>query len=242
MLPELFHVHHNLFVDDIPYWLELAAAQDGAILELGCGTGRVINPLVQSGYAVYGLDRDLEMLKLFNKLSRNEAHPHGHIFQAEAEHFRLAARFALIIWPCNTMGTLREEAFSNVLIRVRRHLCEGGLFVATMPNPQRLTSMQQEGETEIEELITLPGSGLPLQVSSSWKRMGEEMAFNWHYDVLKPSGEVDRYTKTVAHKLHSLDEVKSFYASAGLNLRNVWGDFDRSSFKRESPYLIIEAH
>ena len=63
LFPSFYHAHHNAFRSDIPFWLDLARRQGSPILELGCGTGRVLIPLAEAGYTVYGLDIDPEMLE-----------------------------------------------------------------------------------------------------------------------------------------------------------------------------------
>ena len=62
MLPLLYHAHHNRYKEDLPFWLELAARHGDPVLELGCGSGRVLLALAQDGYQVYGLDNDPGML------------------------------------------------------------------------------------------------------------------------------------------------------------------------------------
>ena len=55
---------------DVPFWQRLAAAQDGRVLELGCGTGRITLPVLktlrlrsgQAGAQVVGVDRSAPML------------------------------------------------------------------------------------------------------------------------------------------------------------------------------------
>ena len=44
------------FDADVPLYLELASAQGGRVLEVACGTGRVLVPLAQAGFSVTGLD------------------------------------------------------------------------------------------------------------------------------------------------------------------------------------------
>jgi len=47
---------------DIEFYLQLAEVTDGAILELGCGTGRILIPLAKTGYNVTGMDNSESML------------------------------------------------------------------------------------------------------------------------------------------------------------------------------------
>jgi 2-polyprenyl-3-methyl-5-hydroxy-6-metoxy-1,4-benzoquinol methylase len=48
--------------NDTSFYLEEARAGDGPILELGCGTGRLVIPLLSTGFHVHGLDANTAML------------------------------------------------------------------------------------------------------------------------------------------------------------------------------------
>jgi ubiquinone/menaquinone biosynthesis C-methylase UbiE len=47
---------------DVPFWRALARAEGGGVLELGCGTGRLLVPLARSGIRITGIDRSTPML------------------------------------------------------------------------------------------------------------------------------------------------------------------------------------
>ena len=47
---------------DVAFWQRLAAAQEGPVLELGCGTGRIAVPVARAGARIVGIDRSDEML------------------------------------------------------------------------------------------------------------------------------------------------------------------------------------
>ena len=42
--------------EDLPMWQKLAEEAGGPLLEIGCGTGRLLLPLAQAGYTITGLD------------------------------------------------------------------------------------------------------------------------------------------------------------------------------------------
>ena len=48
---------------DVPFWRSLAAAENGPVLELGCGTGRITIPAARAGAHVVGVDRSAAMLE-----------------------------------------------------------------------------------------------------------------------------------------------------------------------------------
>lgn len=48
---------------DVDFYLRLARDTGGPVLEVGCGTGRVLVPTAQAGIEVTGLDRSQAMLQ-----------------------------------------------------------------------------------------------------------------------------------------------------------------------------------
>src|ERR1700730_18691528 len=51
------------FDDDVGLYLGFAQHAKGRILELGCGTGRLLLPLAEAGFALTGVDRSAAMLE-----------------------------------------------------------------------------------------------------------------------------------------------------------------------------------
>ena len=102
----LYHAHHSQYLEDIGFWRAIAAQQNGQVLELGCGTGRVLLALAKSGSQIVGLDCDAEMLAFLRHQSAPQAGVQANVFQADMSAFHLASQFQLILLPCNTYSTL----------------------------------------------------------------------------------------------------------------------------------------
>src|SRR5688572_4868126 len=47
---------------DVEYYVEVARAEGGPVLELGCGSGRVLIPTARAGIEVVGIDASESML------------------------------------------------------------------------------------------------------------------------------------------------------------------------------------
>jgi 2-polyprenyl-3-methyl-5-hydroxy-6-metoxy-1,4-benzoquinol methylase len=47
---------------DLDFYLNMCRSADGKILELGCGTGRILIPIAQAGFSIVGLDGSEDML------------------------------------------------------------------------------------------------------------------------------------------------------------------------------------
>ena len=241
MLPELYHAQHNRHLEDLPFWLDLAAQSGDPILELGCGTGRVLNPLAQAGHACVGLDRELGMLYLLRASLDPHIRFNPALICADISQFSVAELFSLIILPCNTISTLNEVECRACLECVGRHLRAGGRFAASMPNPDLIERLPAQSAPEFEEELVNPRTGNPVQVSSAWRRTKRTFTVTWIYDLLHPDGTSERLTVDAVHYRRSVQAYLEDFKAAGLTVENMFGDFDRSAFSEDSPSLIILA-
>lgn len=241
MLPHLYHAHHSLHNEDIPFWLSLAADHPGAVLELGCGTGRVLLPLARSGRMVVGLDRDAEMLAFLRRSIPVDLRQSVLVFQADFTRFRLSQAFGLILMPCNTFSTLSFEDRRAVLSCARQHLSPGGVFAASLPNPDWLRSLPSRSSAELEDVFRHPLDGQPVQVSSAWRRTRQAFILAWYYDHLKPDGTVTRLSVQLRHDLTPAVQYLEQIRSAGFDQVQSFGGFNGSPFTPDSPEWIFLA-
>jgi SAM-dependent methyltransferase len=241
MFPQLYHTHHSRFTQDLHFWIDLAAQSADSLIELGCGTGRVLIPLAQAGHRCLGIDHDRAMLSFLQANLDPVLKPAPLIIQADISHYNLGVQFPLIIIPCNTLSTLDEEQRRSCLECTRRHLRKGGIFAASLPNPETLRHLPAESVSEVEDEFIHPQSGNPVQVSSSWRRAKHTFTLTWTYDHLFPDGTVERLNVDTVHHLVPAEQYLDDFRQAGFNISAVYGDYDRSPYTADSPSLIILA-
>jgi len=138
VLARYYDLENAYFTEDLDYWLDLAEEHGDPLLELGCGTGRVLLNLARRGHAITGLDNSPEMLaRLQAKLaaaSGQHLAAAPQIVQASLDDFELPQRFRLALMPFNTfMHLLTTEAQIAALQRIRRHLAPGGALALDIP-------------------------------------------------------------------------------------------------------------
>jgi cyclopropane fatty-acyl-phospholipid synthase-like methyltransferase len=61
---EYYDQDHGPMIVDIPFYVEFARETGGPILELACGTGRVLIPIAEARFTIYGLDISENMRKI----------------------------------------------------------------------------------------------------------------------------------------------------------------------------------
>lgn len=241
MFPLLYHTHHCLHQEDIAYWLELANDTPGSILELGCGTGRVLLPLARAGHTCWGLDNDPAMLDYCARQIEPELRTRIHLVQADMRTFQLPGKFGLILLPCNTLSTLAELDLELLLKSVFKHLKPGGCFACSLANPELLRQMPRTGPEEIEETFSHPLDGAPVQVSSAWERDDNLFKLTWSYTHLKPGEQAERIMTQVDHHIFSTQFYLDQFEAAGFTNLQVFGDFQKKSSRKRSSQLIFHA-
>jgi SAM-dependent methyltransferase len=114
---------------DLELWADLAAECDGPVLDVGAGTGRVALRLAGAGFEVTALDRDPELLAvLSDRAAARDLDVETVV--ADAAHFDLPRRFALILVPMQTLQLLPER--DGFFASAARALRPGGVVAAAI--------------------------------------------------------------------------------------------------------------
>ena len=241
MLALLFHTHHSMYQEDIPFWNSIVDQCSGDILELGCGTGRILLSLAQTDRKFFGIDIDHGMLSLFKDFIPYQLKPKINLVQADLSRFNFNYSFGLIFLACNIYSTLSTSTRQKMLKCVSEHIERESILVVSMPNPHIYTQLPIRGESEVEDIFPHPSDGHPVQVSSSWECTDNQFIVNWNYDHLNPDGQIRRIYTQVKHNLLTAEYYLDELSRAGFSSLLYFGDFDRTAFTYRSPYLIIIA-
>ena len=117
---------------DVRFWTDLARRADGAVLELGCGTGRLSVPVARVAPHFVGIDRSAAMLRrLRARLGRARLTGRTAIVRGDirALPFRRGWRCRLVMAPYGMLQSLlSDEDLTATLEAVARVLARGGTF------------------------------------------------------------------------------------------------------------------
>ncbi len=87
---------------DVAFYVEEAQRVASSVLEIGCGSGRVLIPVAQAGIPIVGLDRSETMLSIARQKVAElapEVQQRIHLFAGDMLHLSLEKRFALVTIP-----------------------------------------------------------------------------------------------------------------------------------------------
>src|ERR1700746_824555 len=117
---------------DAPFYLGLAKEIGGPVLEIGCGTGRVLLPLARGEIEIHGADNSAPMLGVLrDSLAREDAEVRRRVtlHAGDMREFRLNRTFPLVTIPFRPMQHMHTVADQvRALTTAAAHLADGGIL------------------------------------------------------------------------------------------------------------------
>lgn len=239
---------HAGLTEDIGFLLTLAGRVGGPVLELGCGTGRVLLPLARAGFAVTGVDNSPAMLALAEeKLRLAPAGVRERVQLLSGDMTNLAlpqTAFQLAIVAYNTLLHLDPAGKLAALRAIRRHLAPAGQVVLDLANPLALAQTPNDRMLTLEQVLTDRETGDTVTVlASNWvDTEAQVVQITWLYDATPPAGGVLRRTVAQAayHYLYP-HQLELILHDAHFSLVAMYGNYDQTPYTEESDRLLVVA-
>ena len=234
---------------DVEFYVAEAKASGGPVLELGCGTGRVLLPTVRAGIQITGLDDSANMLERCR--AKLAAEPHevqrrAEVVRGSLEDFSLGREYALITIPFRPFQHLvTVEQQLACLGAVRSHLRAGGrlIFDVFHVDPSSLHDPAWKEEKEDAPATRLPDGRIVLRTAriAAFHRAAQvnEVEFCWY--VTHPNGRREQIRWRTALRYYFRFELEHLLARAGLRVSALYGDLNRSPFQDDSAEMIFVA-
>lgn len=195
---------------DLTLWEELAAAAEGPVLDLGCGTGRVALHLARRGHETIGLDRDEELIATLAE--RAQGLPLRPLV-GDAQSFAVEGEIALALGPMQLLQLLAgSEERVECLGCIAAHLTPGGRVAMAIVESLPAAA---EGPPPLPDVREVDGwifSSLPLDAVD----VGEEIVIQRLRQTVSPSGELSEEENEIRIRTLAADEVEREGAEAGL--------------------------
>ncbi|MBX3014357.1 MAG: class I SAM-dependent methyltransferase [Caldilineaceae bacterium] len=251
-----YDADYRHYQDDLELILDLAAQTGDPILELGCGTGRVVLPLAEAGYTITGIDLSPALLavaqkKIVDRRQKTEdsgtvdAQSSVSLHQADLRTFQLPRKdFAFAFCTSNTLMHLQTQADQlAVLQNAYHHLRTDGLLLIDLFNPDVARLHAVNGLTELADQWEDPTTGAQVIKWSvrtvDWAEQIQETLFL--YEELLPDGAVRRTPCPFTLRFLWRGEAELLLQRAGFTVEAVWGDFDGAPYTTASEHLLLLA-
>jgi SAM-dependent methyltransferase len=230
---------------DIALYLGLAEEAAGPVLELACGTGRVLLPLARAGHQVTGLDLSPHMLaEARRKLAAEppEVQARANLIEGTMCRFDLARRFALILIPFRAFQALltREEQ-RGCLECCREHLLPEGRLVLDVFNPRLSRLTQGSVQEEAFEATADDGKRLRFSAETSYDQSLQMLSSLGRTEALAADGAAVLNDGELRLRYFFRSEVEWMLEACGLEVETIYGDFAQSPFTADSGEIIAVA-
>lgn len=230
---------------EVAWYRRHAREAGGPVLELACGTGRLLRALAEDGHDVTGLDLSKAMLALAREQAAGapaEVRERIRLVMGDMADFAFETRFALVVIADNSF---RELETREDLVRchrcVREHLRPGGRLLVT---ERRFDPSLYPGgvrEHGWSKPIPHPETGEPVRRKIRVRLDRERMRISGEmtYRIARAGGEEDVVCRFGGPVLHP-EQYLPLFAEAGFSARLFVGYETREDDGSE-PHLCFVA-
>jgi SAM-dependent methyltransferase len=233
--------------DDIPLYEKKIPFPEARILELGCGTGRVLVPLTEKSAYILGVDVSEAMLSVCRQKLAERGFPtyKAEVQQGDITDLELGKRFDLIIAPFRVFQTLEtDREVSGFFKTIRSHITEEGTAILNVFRPTLdRDRIRDEWVTEVERLrweVSFEGSRVTMHDRrSSMNRERLVLYPELIYRRYRDDELVDKVVLKIALRCYYPEELLNLIAAHGFRVVNKFGGYAGERYG-EGPELIVE--
>jgi SAM-dependent methyltransferase len=255
----LFYDHVATGVEgDVAFYVAEAVASGSPVLELGCGTGRILIPTVERGVDVVGLDASADMLAIARaKLAAcpPDVRHRARLVHGDMRDFELSQSFSLVTIPYRAfLHNLDVDDQLRTLARARRHLAKDGHLILNVfdPSVRLLAAGRWSPPTRYAD-FRHPRTGNRVTVREDFRYDLERQLVDgaFEYDEVDASGRLVATTHAPLTLRYVFRyEMEHLLARAGFRVDALLGNFRRGPFQaggeqiwiaRQSPSAALEA-
>jgi ubiquinone/menaquinone biosynthesis C-methylase UbiE len=225
----------RLVENDVAFYHEHARTCGGEVLELACGTGRVLIPLAEQGVSITGIDASSNMLEQARrKLKRlpREVQQRVDLQQQDMCTFELDSTYSLIFCTFRSFQhLLTKKAQGACLEQVRKHLQDNGMFIIDLFVPFHHLLAQQKRSLYLGTFVD-PGTGSVVSRRSEVKYdlAAQTLHEDRFYEWTDKEGGVHRLIWSFDLAYLFRYEVELLLEKHGFAIEHVYGDFKRSPY------------
>lgn len=233
---------------DVDFYADEALAVDGDVLELGCGTGRVLLPVARRGKQITGVDNSVRMLARCRERVASESadvRSRVDLVQADMRTLDLEKRFSIVLIPFRPLQHLIAVSDQIATLQaIHRHLEPGGRLVFDVFNPNmrymvedRTAEAQDTPEVQLPDRRTFRRTGRVAAVHIVEQYSEIELI----YYVRGVDGSEQRLVHGFLMRWFWRHELEHLLARCGFRVKAVFGDYNRSPLTDQSPEMIFIA-
>jgi len=232
---------------DVAFFLNEAVNAGSRVLEIGCGTGRVLIPIARAGVEITGLDLSAHMLRICRERLDREpdaVQSRVRLLQGDMRAFYLEQRFTLATIPFRPFQhLLTVEDQLACLATIRRHLVDGGRLILDVFNPalDQLVAGPVGLEYGDEAEFVMPdGRRVVRRMKTvATNRFTQVNDHELIYYVTHADGREERLVHGFSLRYLFRFEAEHLLARSGYVLEHVYADYEKNAYGTAYPGELI---
>lgn len=241
---ELYDLEHDEFVDDLELLQQLAEESPGPLLEMGCGSGRILVPLAESGFAVSGIDLSLPMLAR----ARMRADGSGvdialHELAMERVSSVGGGPFGMVMFTLNALTHLEHQSDQLAALEGSLSILDsGGTLFLDLPNPMP-DYLVRLSDTKVLEWSgeLADGTSIDKWAYRTIDPISQLIDTRIWYDHISPSGETRSVRTAFTLRYLHHGELIQLLERAGFEQISMFGSYMLDPLEPESDRMIVTA-
>jgi SAM-dependent methyltransferase len=232
---------------DVDFFVAAAREAGSPVLEIGCGTGRVLIPIARAGVDILGLDASSSMLEVCRErlLKEPEAvQRRVELVEGDMRGFDLGRSFTLVSIPFRPFQHLVTVADQLACLEtIHRHLVPGGMLILDLFNPSLdfLATRPVGPEFPEEGEFVMPDGR---RVSRSFRivshdRPNQVNQVELIYYVTHPDGREERLVHGFPMRYLFRFEAEHLLVRAGFHVEQLYAGYDRSAYGSTYPGELV---
>lgn len=228
---------------DLPFYRSLTEELGGPLLELACGTGRVLLPCTPAAGSAVGVDWSESMLEQARARATAEGFDATvELVPGDMRGIRLGRTFPLVIMAGQPLWHLpTDDEWLAALRTAREHLAPGGRFAAGLPVPrfESMAAVHQQPSFAGEVRHPRTGQRIAVWDVTAFDIAEQSVTRRRVYEALDEEGLVveRRHTLLTNHYRYPR-EVLRLLRESGFRLEHTYGGYDRRPFGPDAEHLV----
>jgi SAM-dependent methyltransferase len=242
--PERYEAEVAPFHADLSWYIKRVQELGQPVLELGCGSGRLLFMLAANNIESDGLDNSVNMLaraKTRAVLLGPTIGNRVNLYQKDMRSFALRRHYRVVLAPFNALMHLHtDEDFLACLRCVKRHLEESGTFIFDVSNPQQAL-LNTIGEQQPVEQRSIRIRGLSyLQRERHLYNPATGLSVTTY--TFEPEGHDEAaFSTSLSLRMYTPSHLEELLQSASFVIINRYGDFSNNPLADSSVVQVVEA-
>ena len=244
LIAPYYDIEHQQFNEDLDMYRDFAALSTGPLLELACGSGRLLIPLALDGYTITGVDTSAKMLSLAReRVQQANLTSRVTLVQQDMSALQLSQKFSFAFVALGSFAHLTSrKTQQQALVAIRKHLTTGGTFIVDISNGDARYMENLSGQLLHQGTWRRDdGTILTHLVSPASSQTSHLLELTHFYDQHQQHGPVNRTVITTHLYLFERTEMELLLEQAGFVIKDVYGDHNLGPFTLESQRMIVIA-